>query len=332
LYAGQIALALLHFGPMSFALPSAFVAVFECIAYGMAAGFLPNRKRLTISLFKDLFRASAWIMAGALATTLINNGDYLIIGRMQPKTLGTYFFGCQLSIGFAVIFAAGIRSVLMPTLAQFSDQPERFGNAYLRSLRTFTFVFIPLCVLAAIATPPFVHLCWRGKWDAATPVVVIMTFALAFRMVTPVALAGMEARGTWALQAVLLFIDGVGTILAAIIGCLIGGLFEIAICVAINRSVMALVQCAVVGREAGLKHRSILREVMPPIAIGAASAIASYLIYRAVGQSQDRWITAAVLGVLFVSLFLAGSRLITPRRMRESIQLLKHVPGLRGGA
>ncbi|MCI0363142.1 MAG: oligosaccharide flippase family protein [Phycisphaerales bacterium] len=321
-YTSMIVFALLGLGPMSFVLPTVLVAIYETIASGISAGFLPNRKRLTWGLARDLIGSSIWIMMGTLAITLITQADYLVIGKLQAQTLGVYFFGCQMAIGFAAILGTGIRAVLMPTLSQFSDQVERFSSAYVHSVRTSTFLFMPFCVLAAVASPPLIDLCWSGKWNEARPVVVIMTLGLVFRMLTPVALAALEARGAWSMRAGLLWIDACGTIAGAIIGCMLGELWQIAACVAGSRAIMAVVQCIAAGWVSHARAGQVLGAIVPSTMLATGCGAIAWFATEALLPDANQWVSAAALGSLFAILFAAGSRLMMPARLEDAVKLI----------
>jgi PST family polysaccharide transporter len=305
-------------GPMSFVLPTLLVALYETVCFGSAAGGLPCRNKLTWSLARELISASMWIMTGTLAVTLINQADYLVIGKLKAEVLGVYFFGCQLATGFAAIVGTGIRAVLMPTLARLADEPERFGAAYVRSIRTMTFVSMPSFIVAAVLAPPIIDLCWNGKWNLAQPVAVLMTLGLAFRVLTPVALAALEARGAWKPRAVVLWIDAGGTMIGAVAGCLIGDLLAIAVCVATSRAVMAVVQCFAAGSVSHTSVGRVLGAIASSTMLASACALLSWWVTATWLSHVNQWVWSASIAITFALLFLTGSRLLMAKRLEEA--------------
>jgi O-antigen/teichoic acid export membrane protein len=322
-YGSMVLFAVLGFGPMSFVLPLVVVAVYEIIAFGMAAGWLQSWRIVNASLLRELLGASAWVMVSSLAGTLVNQGDVLVIGRMQPDILGLYFFGVTLAIAVATIFGRGLNLVLMPTLVKLSHDPERMGRAYLQSIRTFVLAFTPICVVAAAVADPLVRVLWQGKWDGTIFVVQAFTLSLLFRMLNPFALAALEARGAWRRIATLVTIDAVGTLLATGVGCLIGGLIAVSIAVCANRAGMAMLQCLVVARLNGLRRRSVLLAALPPVLVAGFAAGIALTAALPLQSRAAHWWPEVLFALVFSPAYLALARLLMPRRLTEATALIR---------
>lgn len=315
--------AFLGLGALSLVIPMLLVVVFEGIAFGRAAGFVPNWSWITMPKLRGLLRNSSWIMLSTLAGALVNQGDYLIIGLMEKEVLGVYTFGFMLSAAFATLFGGSVRSVLMSTLSRLTEEPQRFAAGYVQSVGMLSFVLSPLCVLAALLVPPLIDLLWRGKWNETIPVVQLLLLSTVFRILTPVALATFEARGRWTVSALLLVVDGLGTLIATAVGSWIGGLVSITMTVSVHRAAMSLLQAVVAGRIAGLRVVQVLHILMPPILLTGVALLAAIAVGRQLETGDHSWFRAATSTAVFVLMIVVSVRTFMPARMRELLSRLR---------
>ena len=69
-------------------------------------------------------------MLSALATSLVVNGDYLVIGALEDKAIvGVYFFGFQLTVAVFSMFTLSLRSVFIPSFIALGDDRRRILRA-----------------------------------------------------------------------------------------------------------------------------------------------------------------------------------------------------------
>jgi O-antigen/teichoic acid export membrane protein len=267
-YAVMVVCAALGMGPYSFVVPIVASALAEWWLYGQAVDRVSSNVRLSWARFVDIFRASKWIMLAAAATSVALSGDYLVIGRLAPNILGEYLFGFQLTLALAVVIANGFQQVLLPTFSRLRGDDNRLADAYRKSVIITSLVSAPLFAISAVAGPYFVHLLWAGKWDAAIPVVQVMSLCLVLRLLNPLAATALQAMGRWDIYAGAMALDAAAVVLAAWIGATIGGLPETAIAVGIARCLIVPLMTGAAARAVGLSPgRTLLaaaaRLVMP---------------------------------------------------------------------
>ncbi|HRP63186.1 MAG TPA: oligosaccharide flippase family protein [Phycisphaerales bacterium] len=328
-HSSMILLALLGFGPMSFVLPSLIVAISEWIMFSRAAANEPKPERVNLSwpVFKDLFGASKWLMLTACMSAVVNFGDNLSIGKLQPAVLGDYVFAFGLSAALGALFGDSIRSVLMATFVHLKHDPDRHGRAFMQTVRLSSFALTPIFVGAALMAPLLIQIAWwDGRWMHISLIVQLLMLSLVMRTLTPLGLAGIESVGRWRLLAGLLALDGVGTVAVASLAAWYGGLVEIAIAVSINRAVMGLLQCMVAAGLSGVRNPviSVLVGVAPPYILGAAAGIAALMIANML-VGETIWLHSFVAAGLFAILFSAGALAGMKRRVRELTQRIQAV-------
>lgn len=333
-HSSMILLALAGFGPMSFVLPSLIVAIFEWIMFSHAAANEPKPERANLSwpLFKDLFGSSKWLLLTAFMGAVVNFGDNLSIGKLQPAVLGDYVFAFGLSAALGALFGDSIRSVLMATFVHLKHDPDRHGRAFMQTVRLASFTLTPIFIGAALMAPLLIKIAWwDGRWMHISVIVQILMLSLVMRTLTPLGLAGIESVGRWRLLAGVLALDGIGTVAVASLAAWYGGLVEIAIAVSINRAVMGLLQCMVAAHLSGVRNPvvSVLVGVAPPYILGAVTGVAALVIANTLA-GDSLWLHAPLAAGLFAILFGVGALVGMKRRVKELTQRMQTVMRRRG--
>jgi O-antigen/teichoic acid export membrane protein len=322
----SIAFALMGFGAMSFVLPLLLTAVFEAVCTWVIVGWVPRGAALSWRLFRDLLLQSRWVMFGAFALSLMLQGDYLAVGRLEDThVLGIYFFAFQLTASVATLFTTGMDSVLLPTMAKLKEDQARQVNAFRRTVRVLTMAAAPCSVGLALISPALISVLWRGKWDAAIAPAQVLSLSIVTRLLVPAAISLVESHGRWKLRSSLMLVDGVATVAFACIGAYLGEALSIAAWVSIGGAVMTLMYCAAAGRVMSLPMSRIIADTLPPVVI-AATAGAGAVVLAGMLPSHSLVRTAAA-ALSFTLLFLIGAMLVTPHRLIETIRTFR-----RGGS
>jgi PST family polysaccharide transporter len=93
------------------------------------------------------------------------------------------------------MLAGNLSNVLFPVLAHLRSEPVRQRQAALTASRALAYVVMPYCFLQAAVAGPLLTLVFGAKWQAAIPLVEILSIGLAFDAVSWVAGALLQARG-----------------------------------------------------------------------------------------------------------------------------------------
>lgn len=318
-----VLLALGGLGALSFVLPLIVVAVFESLAFLHALRRWPRGGLAAMAVYRLLFKDSRWVMLGALATALVMQGDYMVVGYLSDKaTLGYYFFGFQLSVALESLFVTGLQTIMFSAFASLSLEPERQNAAYLRASGILSYLVTPLCLGLALVAGPLVHLLWRGKWDAATIVFQIILLGLFMRIQVPLSIALMESRGKWRFRSLLTICDGLGLLAAAALGTMTGGLLSIAAWVCGYRLVSGLIQCALIARSASISTTVLLRRMLPPAAAALACALAGHLLWGVLAPISGEIMRATLSLLTFIGLYAVASFTLLRAQMDEARSLV----------
>ena len=315
-------------GPLAFALPLIFVNLWEAAYVRYVAGPLPASK-FDGGLARELIGQGRWVILAMVGSSLIARGDFLVSTWMLNKDqYGAYFFAFVPLALFAP-FSAGAVAMIQPVLARLRDDHERATAAFVKVVRMSMFIGAPLSLATVLIAPLLIHLAWRGRWDGVAPAVQLLAAAECARQLLAICLATLDARGQWHRSAALVLIDGVLTVIAAIIGCRTGSVVWLAGIIAAQRTLTSLAEVAYVytrGQKFAARAsvgKMLVGQVVAPLIVAAILAAAVLGGVRAAHVTVDgeRWLLgASVVPALIVYALLGRSMM--PSRFAEIVELI----------
>ena len=156
------------------------------------------RPKLIFSL-KRLGRMFSYgwkLLVSALLDTGYNELRSLVIGRMYtPYDLAFYNKGKSFPGLIVTNINASIQSVLFPAMASSQDRRGQVKAMCRRSIRTSSYIMLPLMAGLALVAEPFVELLLTEKWLPCVPYLQIACFTFAFRPIHTANLQAINAIG-----------------------------------------------------------------------------------------------------------------------------------------
>lgn len=146
--------------------------------------------------FKGLFSFGWKLLCSALLDTGYRNIRDLVIGKMfSPADLGFYNRGDQFPKIIISNINASIQSVLLPSLSTVQDDRARLKNLARRSIKTSSFLILPLMAGLAAVAKPLTLVVLGEKWLPAVPFIQICCFSYAFWPIHTTNLSAINAVG-----------------------------------------------------------------------------------------------------------------------------------------
>ncbi len=146
--------------------------------------------------FKGLFSFGCKLLCSALLDTGYRNIRDLVIGKMfSPADLGFYNRGDQFPKIIISNINASIQSVLLPSLSTVQDDRARLKNLARRSIKTSSFLILPLMAGLAAVAKPLTLVVLGEKWLPAVPFIQICCFSYAFWPIHTTNLSAINAVG-----------------------------------------------------------------------------------------------------------------------------------------
>jgi len=293
----------------SFAIPPLLQAMFENIAYRLAAKSVIGPQldsQPTRTEYVQLFRSARWIMASTAMLSLATTGDYFAVGMLtDAKVVGIYFFAFQLIAAISTPINSAFETVLPVTFTKLNESLERQMEACLKVIQTILVTAIPLSIIIMMVVPAVMHTIWQGKWDVAISSARILALCMPAWLVTSAVRALFEARGLWRYRFVLLGIYGVGGMSAAALGTLFHNVDFIAVSVTTFYVCFACVLLLLL-RVYGVNWRDIARQFAPVIVVNGAALMISKTLSTTINDSPSDNFTQLVelVSYLIISLLL----------------------------
>lgn len=323
-FGGQIGLALAGFGPLSLVIPLVFVGIVE-----WAAGWWFVRKPLfnlrpEPHRWAGLLRGGRWLVAGAFAVTAMNNGIYMLVGRVVPtEVTGQFYFAFTIVIQVGMILSTNVFSVLLPALTRIRNEPARFADAATRAAQMTAVVGALMCLPLIPTFQPIELLIWKQKWAGSIPAVEIMSLLYPFVVMLACPLAAIAAYDRsriWAIALGICALAGNGAGLVA--GWLGQSASSIALGYAIATAIAAIGVSAWIYRLVSIPLAGAFYWSMGIWLVLATPNLALWYVDRKVwALPGDPLYRAIILGTLSLFLMTICLRIIAPAALAEALRL-----------
>ncbi len=136
------------------------------------------------------------LLAAALIDRIYNELRSLIIGKMYSAVdLAYYNRGNQFPNIIINNINTSIDSVLLPTMSAVQDNRDRVRDMTRRSIKTSTYIMMPLMMGLAICAEPLVRLVLTDAWLPCVPFLRVFCFTYAFFPIHTANLNAIKAMG-----------------------------------------------------------------------------------------------------------------------------------------
>lgn len=190
-----ILMAYLGYGVWALVAQMLFNAIVDTIILWITVKWRP-KKMFSFNRLKGLFSFGWKLLVSALLETIYNNLRQLIIGKVYTKDdLAFYNNGEKYPQYLVNNINAAIDSVLLPTMSNEQDHPERVKSMTRRAIKTATFIIMPLMVGFAVCARPIISLLLTDKWLPCVPYLRIFCISCAFWPIHTANLNAIKAMG-----------------------------------------------------------------------------------------------------------------------------------------
>lgn len=159
---------------------------------------IPWRPKLEFSMrsARELIGYGWKVFGASFLGTFFNELRNLIIGRFySPADLAYYNRGSRMPDLIANNIDNTITSVLFPVLSKHSDNYDKLKSMIRRSIRTSTFIIMPMMFGLAVAAKPVTQILLTDKWLPSVPFMQCLCISGAFGSISNANMQVIKASG-----------------------------------------------------------------------------------------------------------------------------------------
>lgn len=235
----------------------------------------------------------------------------ILIGKLYaPSELAFYNRGQQFPQLIALNIDSAIDSVLLPTMSQKQGNPDIIKNMARLSIRTGTYVLMPLMIGLAACAAPIVEIILTDKWLPCVPFMQLLCFSNCFFSVFTANYNISKSLGRSDIYLkTTIWTSAIGIIV--LLATMWLGVFWIAVGVTIA-SIISLPICVYPSKKlCGYTFREQLADIMPNLSISLLTGLCMYPL-----TLVDKMPTSLILACqLFIgAIIFIGLSMITQNR------------------
>lgn len=190
-----VILAYLGFGVWALVSQSLLANIFNMLTLIL---IIPWRPKLLFSWqrARTLMGFGSNILLSTLISTIYKEIRQLIIGKMyEPADLGFYNRGMSLPNMISDNVDTSIRSVLFPTMSNYSDNPQEIKRILRRGIKTSSYITFFFFTLLATSSKPLIILLLTEKWLPCVPYMQIFCISNMFLIISRYNIQAIKALG-----------------------------------------------------------------------------------------------------------------------------------------
>ena len=287
--------------------------------------------------WKYLTAGLGWITAGGLAIQLINQGDYVVLGRVADEaTVGRYYLAFMIASQTMTLLTVNLGLVLMPALSRYRSEPARQAGMFVAFQQLMAVIAVPLCATLSVCGEPLVRALLDPRWSGAGAMLAWLSAGMAFRMLAVNTHHYLQAAGRWRAFFWLNLGHGVAFLAVCVVSWRVGGVLGLAGGVAGFFVVYGMTQTWLsLPGPAGRRTVEVLRIYAAGLSVTLPGlAVVGLLVGWGEPWGESPTATLAGRGLVMLSAWVVCLRLLRPgewERMRERLGQLRGRRGAGAG-
>jgi len=274
------------------------------------------------SAFRDIYHFSTRLMVGNGLRFATERADMVIIGTfLDPAALGFYFLVTRLLTTVIYITISPVDRIMLPVLTRLKDDPHRRSEAYANMIGVTSVFWIPSVAGLGVVAPLVIPLLFGHKWDAAIPLMMIMSLVCISGPLNRPTMHALLAVGKPEIYAILNFVQLIITIGAFFIA-VRGGIVGAAWAYAAVLIAMVPFNLVAAQRVAGISLVQVMRRYLPPLGAGVIMASVLLLMSPYLPDQSRYGVFSQVFGLFLemavgMMVYAAALYIFAPRQVNE---------------
>ncbi|OJF95291.1 lipopolysaccharide biosynthesis protein [Pararhizobium antarcticum] len=245
--------------------------------------------------------------------------DIIIVSQFGLAAYGLYAIGSRIYLTMMQLLQGALYDVSLTVLSKISSDRERMAQAYLKTIGLAATFITPVFVVVAALAPEVTDVLLGDKWTGVEGVVAPLMLLGALQCVQFINGPFISARG----RPEFILIAGITKSISAITALLLipsSDVQSMTIVFVLSMLAATPVTFYFAVRELGLTIASVLKELWPAVANGAAGFFIVQLARPYLGSFQlSSFWQGMALGTLFALAWFVLLAILAPRRLKAMI-------------
>lgn len=303
--------------------------VFQLVVQGTVGALVlwiavPWRPGLDVSwrCFRELFSFGSNIVAMNLLNFFNRQSDDLLIGVvLGPKALGYYSVGYRILLLLTDVMTRTIESVAFPLFSRIQDDMARLRRAYLMATQISATIATPVFLGVAALAPELINTLFGPKWDAAVPVMQVLSLIGVLHASLFFNSTVLVATGKPRTALFVTVVNAVSNVIAFAIA-VQWGIVAVAAAYVIRGYLLSPLPVLMVKRVIHFTIGEYVSRFAIPLACSALMVATMLLLRGALAPLVSDPVVVAVVGPVGAATYLLALRLGAERYMGEMLGYL----------
>lgn len=241
----------------------------------------------SIKSFKELFSFGSYMLMLNLVTTVVNNIQGLLIGRLyNPALMGYYSKAQSTEMLASSTISQVVSQVTYPLYAELQDNINYLINAVKKITASIAFITFPLMFLLILLAKPLFIILYSEKWNESIPyfqMLCLAGLAICLQSVNAQTIAAIgkgKAMFNWGNFKQLVGVTFV------VVGLFVGGIKGMLVGMILKSWLIYFVNAYLVSKYVGYKLWTQLKDLSPIMGTSIASFVLAYLCGRFTGLNM----------------------------------------------
>lgn len=273
--------------------------------------------------FRELFNFGGFMLLSNLLTTLCNNIQGLIIGRVfSARDMGFYAKARGLEEIPSMSISNIVNQVTFPVFSELQEDREKLKNALASIVTSIAFICFPLMVLLIVIAKPLIILLFSERWLESIPyfqILCVAGIAISLQGINYNVVAAIGKSKVLFKWTIVKRVIGIGCIFAGLPLGMKGLLWGMVA----GSYVIYIVNVFVASKYIGYSVRNQFIDIFPILVL---SAFVGAVTWFAGSYADMNMMVVGLLQVMaFVFLYLVFALFIKCRSFNTSISTLKQI-------
>ena len=257
---------------------------------------------------RTLFAFGGLMALSSFVEKVYTNIQGLIIGKyFTPQDLGYYSQARKLEQIPTSALSSVVGQVAFPVFSLMNDDKAKLRKGVSKSIKSISFISIPLCTLLIVIAKPIIRLLYGPQWDESIPYFQILCFSGMIYIINGINLNLIKALGKGKVYFIMQTtkrLTGLSLIITGISFGVIGVVCSVAVTFYIDFLINGFVNKKLIGY--GVKQQIL--DIWKTLALAGSIGIATFLLVYLIPLNS--FIVMFIQIPIFVVLYLYLSQLL----------------------